>query len=66
VDTLVACLYDGGGVEIGKCGAYEREGRYTIEVVAPGYKAWTRSNVRVREDECHVLTQEVEARLQPE
>ena len=38
---------------------YERAGTYHVEVTAPGYAPWTMSNVRVEEDDCHVITVEL-------
>lgn len=46
--------------------AFERTGLYDISVVADGFEPWSREDVRVqREDECHVATTYVEARLTP-
>ena len=44
-------------------GAHERAGTYTIVVSHPGYRQWQRAGVVVEEDECHVITEQVEARL---
>ena len=44
-------------------GAYERAGTYTIVVSHPDYQQWQRTGVVVGEDECHVITEQVEARL---
>ena len=44
-------------------GAHERAGTYTIIVSHPDYQQWQRAGVVVGEDECHVITQQVEARL---
>lgn len=44
-------------------GAHERAGTYTIVVSHPDYRQWQRAGVVVREDECHVITEVVEARL---
>ena len=45
--------------------AYERAGTFTVTVEHPGYLPWSRSGVRVRENECHVVPTELTARLQP-
>lgn len=44
-------------------GAHERAGTYTIVVSHPDYQQWQRAGVVVEEDECHVITEEVDARL---
>lgn len=44
-------------------GAHERAGTYTIVISHPLYQQWQRAGVVVREDECHVITEMVEARL---
>ena len=44
-------------------GVYERAGTYTIVVSHPDYRQWQRAGVVVQRDECHVITEEVEARL---
>ena len=43
--------------------AYERPGRYTVEVQRAGYEPWTRTGVRVRRGVCHVETQRLRANL---
>jgi hypothetical protein len=43
--------------------APERAGIYTVEVTAPGYVPWTRLNVVVAQDVCHVRTVEMQARM---
>lgn len=44
--------------------AFERAGRYTVEVRASGYLPWVQERVEVTEDECHVTTVRLVARLQ--
>lgn len=44
--------------------AYERPGHYELTVRALGYKAWTKSNVTVTADICHVNPVSITARLQ--
>ena len=46
-------------------GAGERAGSYTVTVQKPTYHDWTRTNVRVTADECHVKAVSLTARLQP-
>lgn len=46
-------------------GVYERPGTYTVVVSHPGYQQWQRAGVEVESDECHVITEQVEARLTP-
>ena len=45
--------------------AGERPGTYTIQVQRAGYRHWSRENVRVLDDGCHVRGVTVNARLQP-
>jgi hypothetical protein len=45
--------------------ASERPGVYQVHIEKPGYQTWTRSNVRVMADACHVRTVQVTAALQP-
>lgn len=45
--------------------AGERAGKYTVTIQKAGYQDWTRSNIWVRDDGCHVSTARLEARLQP-
>ena len=45
--------------------AYERAGVYTVTVQQEGYAIWTRNDVRVTHDECHVHTVQLTALLQP-
>ena len=46
-------------------GAHERPGTYTVVVSHPDYQQWQRLGVVVERDECHVITEAVEARLTP-
>ena len=46
-------------------GAGERPGTYSVKVQRGGYRVWQRNGIRVREDECHVINVQVQARLQP-
>jgi hypothetical protein len=45
--------------------AGERGGIYDVTVEKSDYRDWTRTRVRVREDQCHVIPVRLEARLQP-
>jgi hypothetical protein len=45
--------------------AGERSGTYTLTVEKSNYQDWTRTGVRVREDQCHVIPVRLAARLQP-
>lgn len=44
-------------------GAGERGGVYDVTVERPRYRTWTRSGVRVEEDECHVIPVSLDAPL---
>jgi hypothetical protein len=46
--------------------AYERAGAYAVTVEQTGYRPWTRTNVSVTRDECHVKTVFLTALLQPQ
>lgn len=41
-------------------------GRYAVAVQAPGYRAWARSDIRVRAGECGPKMEEITARLRRE
>lgn len=45
--------------------AWERVGTYDIEITARGYERWSRSDVRVTKDRCHVVPQVIRVRLRP-
>jgi hypothetical protein len=45
--------------------AGERAGTYQVSVSKPGYLPWSRSNVRITGNECHVNPVSVTALLQP-
>jgi hypothetical protein len=45
-------------------GAYERAGTYEVHVEHDSYAPWVRTGVTVDEDECHVITEQLTARLQ--
>ena len=46
-------------------GAVERPGTYRVDLVAPGYQPWTRSDVRVEEGRCHVEPVSLVAEMAP-
>lgn len=45
--------------------ASERAGTYTVRIGRPGYFAFTRNNVVVGRDECHVIPVAIQANLNP-
>ncbi|MEK7248939.1 MAG: hypothetical protein AAB209_00810 [Bacteroidota bacterium] len=45
-------------------GVYERPGVYTVILMKPGYRDWMRTNIVVNKDECHVITVQLDARLE--
>ena len=47
-------------------GAGERAGTYSVKVQRSGYRVWLSNGIRVREDECHVIPVQVNARIQAE
>ncbi len=47
-------------------GAYERAGTYDITIGKTGFKPWLARGIEVEADECHVITVEVDARLERE
>ncbi len=46
-------------------GAFERPGLYTITVSREGYTTSVVEEIEVEHDGCHVLTQQLDVRLQP-
>ena len=44
--------------------AFEQAGTFDVTVEKDGYRLWSRDDVRVQRDECHVRTVELTARLQ--
>lgn len=46
-------------------GAVERPGTYRVDLVAPGYQPWTRSDVRVVAGRCHVEAVSIQADMVP-
>ena len=45
--------------------AHERAGSYTVTVEQAGHSPWSRSDVQVSRDDCHVRTVALTALLQP-
>jgi hypothetical protein len=45
--------------------AGEHAGLFTVTITKAGYRDWTKNDVRVTGDECHVNTTELTALLQP-
>ena len=45
--------------------AHERAGVYVVTVKKAGYRDWTRADVAVKSDECHVRTAVLRADLEP-
>lgn len=45
--------------------AGERAGKYAVTVTRDGYETWTRFDVEVDEDECHVIPVTLLAELEP-
>lgn len=45
--------------------AHEKAGQFTVAVEMSGYARWSRDDVRVTRDECHVRTVSLTALLQP-
>jgi hypothetical protein len=58
-----ALCEDRGPLGVAAVAAGERAGNYDITIDAEGYQVWTRENVRVTADKCHVRTVRVTAEL---
>jgi hypothetical protein len=43
----------------------ERPGDYTVEVTAPGYRPWRRTDVHVPQGKCHITPATVDVTLEP-
>lgn len=61
VDTVRTRLENGAYF-----GPIERPGTYEITVTHPDYITWHRTGVEVEQGECHVITEELTARLMPD
>jgi hypothetical protein len=53
-----------GDQMVSRAAADERPGRYTVRIEHDGCATWEATGVRVRRDECHVITAELTARLE--
>lgn len=51
--------------DVDMAGAIERAGTYDITVSKPGFSDWTRTNVVVTADECHVIPVQFDVTLTP-
>ena len=51
--------------DVALAAAGERAGTYQLTVTRPGYATWSRSNVTVTKNQCHVNTIVLTALLQP-
>lgn len=60
-DTIITVENFGGPYGL----AYERAGSYAVTVEQEGYAPWSRSDVQVTRDECHVGTVRLTALLRP-
>ena len=61
-----ALCEDRGPLGVAALAAGERAGTYDITIDAEGYLEWSRDNVRVTEDRCHVKTVRIIAELEAE
>lgn len=70
-ESLAGTLHEGDYSEImGRSGnrlggAGEREGTYSMRVTADGFEPWSRTDIRVEADACHVIPVGIEVRLEP-
>lgn len=46
-------------------GAAERPGSYDVRVSRAGFEPWSRQDVKVRDGGCHVVTTDLDVRLEP-
>lgn len=67
VDSLRPAAFTGVDTTsmFSRAAGLERAGTYDVEVVRAGYQPWRMDDVRVRRDECHVVTRHLDARLEP-
>jgi len=56
VDSLRPAAYDSTGTPVAFAAADERPGVYTVDVLRPGYRPWSQTDVQVTSDGCHVRT----------
>lgn len=65
VDSLVPHGSTGDLVMTSRQAAHERPGEYMVRITHEGYEDWVQGGVAVREDRCHVLTEQLRARMTP-
>lgn len=65
VDTLRAFPFGNPDSALTLYGLYERPGVYAVILKKSGYQDWIRTDVVLNKDQCHVITVQLEARLQP-
>jgi hypothetical protein len=65
IDTLRTFPFGNPDSALTLHGVYERAGVYTVILRKVGYQDWIRTDVIVNRDECHVITVQLDARLQP-
>jgi hypothetical protein len=64
IDTLRTLPFGSPDSALTLYGVYERAGVYSVMVKKTGYRDWIRTNVVVDKDECHVITVQLDARLE--
>ena len=64
-DTLRVIGYDEEREPLRIAGAYERAGTYDVRIEKEGFQTWTRKDIKVEENVCHVETVELDAELTP-
>lgn len=62
VDSTAMSFTDSQG-QVLMAAAYERKGTYAVTVHADGYRDWSKLNVVVGADRCHVIPVQLTARL---
>lgn len=62
VDSTTMAFPDAMG-QMRMAAAYERKGTYAVTVHADGYRDWSKLNVVVTADRCHVIPVQLTARL---
>ncbi len=64
IDTLRTFPFGNPDSALTLHGVYERAGTYAVILKKSGYRDWIRTNVAVNRDECHVITVQLDARLE--
>ena len=54
IDSLKDYLFNGEGIVVRKCAAYERPGVYDIYIQVPDYLDWDSADVLIFSGRCHV------------